>query len=379
MNETPDTKPETKDEALQRRREELEDELERFAKAGVPSPGLVKAARWLSRGLWLAMTAVVVFLLFSGYGKVSQEKFDEATKAITAWEAANKKLKSELDTTQEKMGELMIEAATRESELRALREGPEAAALATSRAYDLSARFWGDITWSAQWPERLARAEPEAHGVDPTEGVIAILKQAAYAALPMQNELVRETTDFGLDGSLKGAARCLVDADPKVRVQGAMLLARLQGNADDPGFAAAISAEKDPVALRGLLYAESLYLRIRMKADAAPTRFEPEYLLRYTFLRVDGVADSLEQAYRGAPAEHRLDCLAMLALHAGRTHSKVFGQVARSTDRPVAERLLAVRWIAARGDDEARQVLKGLAAGKDVIGQEAAQALESRG
>lgn len=378
MSETPETRPESKDEALQRRREELEDELERFAKAGVPSPGIVKTARWLSRGLWLAMTAVVVFLLFSGYGKVSQEKFDEATKAITAWETANKKLKADLDTTQEKMGELVIEAALRESELRALREGPEAAANATSRAHDLSARFWGDITWSAQWPERLARAEPEAHGVDPVEGVVSILRQAAHAPMPMQNELVRETADFGLDGSLKGAARCMTDSDPKVRVQGALLRARLQGNEADPGFTNAINTEKDPVALRGLLYAESLYLRIRMKADAAPARFEPEYLLRYTFLRVDGVADSLEQAYRAASSEFKLDCLALLALHAGKQHSRMFATVATS-DRPVAEKVVAIRWLGERGDDEAKQVLKGLAANKDVIGQEAKQALGSRG
>lgn len=378
MSDTPETRPESKDEALQRRREELEDELERFAKAGVPSPGIVKAARWLSRGLWLAMTAVVVFLLFSGYGKVSQEKFDEATKAITAWETANKKLKSDLDTTQEKMGELVIEAALRESELRALREGPEAAANATSRAHDLSARFWGDITWSAQWPERLARAEPEAHGVDPVEGVVSILRQAAHAPMPMQNELVRETADFGLDGSLKGAARCMADADPRVRVQGALLRARLQGNEADPGFIDAIKAEKDPVALRGLLYAESLYLRIRMQADAAPARFEPEYLLRYTFLRVDGVADSLEQAYRTASSEYKLDCLALLALHAGKQHSRMFATVATS-DRPVAEKVVAIRWLGERGDDEGKRVLKGLAANKDVIGQEAKQALGSQG
>lgn len=61
-----------------------DEELEEFSRRGVVSPGALKAARWVSRGLWLAMTALVIILLWRQGDSVPQARLDRAVDDLKA-------------------------------------------------------------------------------------------------------------------------------------------------------------------------------------------------------------------------------------------------------------------------------------------------------
>ena len=50
--------------SIAERRQELEEEAEEYASHGIVSPSLMKGARWFSRILWLAMSALVVVMIY---------------------------------------------------------------------------------------------------------------------------------------------------------------------------------------------------------------------------------------------------------------------------------------------------------------------------
>lgn len=59
-----------------------EEELEEYSRRGVVSPGALKAARWISRALWLAMTALVVILLFRQQDSVPKGLYDRTVQDL---------------------------------------------------------------------------------------------------------------------------------------------------------------------------------------------------------------------------------------------------------------------------------------------------------
>ncbi|MCA8915297.1 MAG: hypothetical protein KDB90_07785 [Planctomycetes bacterium] len=120
-----DEKQKEKDEALQRRKEELEDELERYAQAGAFSPNLIKITRWVSRGLYLAMAAGFMIMLFSGWGKVSSTKYEEAVQRAIDIKKTADDTKTQLQESESNRMIAEAKAKLLENELARLRESKE--------------------------------------------------------------------------------------------------------------------------------------------------------------------------------------------------------------------------------------------------------------
>jgi hypothetical protein len=240
-----DDKP-NRDEQLEQRKRELEEELETYAQAGVSSPGLLKVARWVSRGLYFAMAGLVVFLLFSGWGKISQHDFESVQQAL---EQQTKKL----------------------SEVRTERD------------------------------------------------------EYARQFMQTESQLRRER-----------AARELADS-PHTK-------------ADTALAAAAVMLTEEGLATR--------WAR-EWREEARP--------------RTELLAE-LQRAYRDAHERDRLELLALLAHADGDELAGLMTSVATATERPAAERIIAVRWLAGRKEDrDAMGVLNALAQGEGPVAREAAQ------
>jgi hypothetical protein len=248
MDDKPD-KNSAEDERLRQRREELEEELEMYAQSGVSSPGLLKAARWVSRGLYFAMAGLVVFLLFSGWGKISQHDFESVQQAL---EQQTKKL-SEVRTERDDFARKFMQA---ETEL------------------------------------RLARMEQQ------------------HAQSPHAEA----------DKALAAAARAL---DP-----------------DD--------------VLSGWAWA--------WRTEARP--------------KAELLAE-LEEKFPGADEQTRVEILALLASADNEGQGRLMTAVATAPERPVVQRIIAVRWLAGRKEDmDTRRVLEALAQGEGPVANEARQHVE---
>jgi hypothetical protein len=236
-------------ERLRERREELEEELEMYAQSGVSSPGLLKAARWVSRGLYFAMAALVVFLLFSGWGKVSQQDFETLQRGTAD-------LRKQLGEVRTERDEYARDAMRAESELRQAQMvlerstgGPAAADQALGQASRLLDKDDFTVRWAREWREET---RPPA-------------------------ELLSE----------------------------------------------------------------------------------------------------LEQRLRESEEDARLELVALMAHAAGEGQSALMRNLATGAERPLAERIIAVRWLAERKEEgESRRVLEALAEGDGVLAQEAAMALQ---
>ncbi|MCC6573253.1 MAG: hypothetical protein IT462_05620 [Planctomycetes bacterium] len=61
-----------------------DEELEEFARHGVVSPAALKAAKWISRGLWLGMSVLVVILLVRQGDMVAKSNYDRAVADLKA-------------------------------------------------------------------------------------------------------------------------------------------------------------------------------------------------------------------------------------------------------------------------------------------------------
>ncbi|MBE7493282.1 MAG: hypothetical protein HS108_16185 [Planctomycetes bacterium] len=369
--------PAGKDAELEQRRRKLEEELDQYAQAGVVSPGLLRSAKWLSRILYMAMAALVVFLLFSGWGKVSQEDFDTAVKNRDAWAKKAKDLEDRTRAVEQRLSDLLLDVARSEStrrETEAQIQGPRAADAAVAQARALVERAWGEQAYSRHWRELLARAEPHAHG-DAKSGAIAMIEQAATAPARRRIELLRELADFG-DAGVGAAARGLLISDNQtVKAVAALVLARL-GRGEDMELLDKVAAETaHPAAAREMYFAASLLALDGLGAAVPAARAVDyaEYWLRFALRSYEGGQRELAARYRAAPDWARLELLALLAECGDADQEDVMRQVA-SSDRPGAERIVALRWLAARR--MAPELLRALAAEEGAVGAEAKKALE---
>lgn len=83
-------------------------EAEEYASHGIVSPTALKAARWLSRLLWVAMSGLVVFLLYSVNQSVPRARLDELQKQHEEGKAELKKAESQVS---EMTGPILAEAS----------------------------------------------------------------------------------------------------------------------------------------------------------------------------------------------------------------------------------------------------------------------------
>ncbi|MCB9894693.1 MAG: hypothetical protein H6839_09600 [Planctomycetes bacterium] len=167
MNEATDEKQKEKDEALQRRKEELEEELDRYAQAGAFSPGLIKATRWISRALYLAMAVGFTVMLFQGWGQVSKAKYDEAVQRAIDIKKTADEAKSRLNEAENGKTIAETKATLLENELESLKQekgGRQAANDAIQRAAILSDALGEALTASAL--ETAYREAGDGQGLD---------------------------------------------------------------------------------------------------------------------------------------------------------------------------------------------------------------------
>ncbi len=86
------------DKPIDERRQELEEEAEEYASRGIVSPTALKAARWFSRILWLAMSALVVVMIYQLNTRVPEADFKKLEKQAGELQTERKRAQDELDT-----------------------------------------------------------------------------------------------------------------------------------------------------------------------------------------------------------------------------------------------------------------------------------------
>jgi hypothetical protein len=244
-------KREEKDTRIEERKRELEAELDRYAQAGVASPGIVKASRWVSRFLYLGMAVLVTYLLFSGWGKVSQQSYDAVVKQSNQFKEQAQGEKERADGAEDLLGKSMTDQVRLHAELNDALNPARKATEATDAAISLIERAYGEQAYAAHWREKLQHAQPDAHGIAPVDGVRHLLRQAAIQPLPVRFETLRETADFGESACREGATALLDDESPKVRALAGRLLARVGPESPDT-LRDKAKAETDPEAAREL-------------------------------------------------------------------------------------------------------------------------------
>jgi hypothetical protein len=358
----PDLKQKEKDEALQRRKEELEDELDRYARAGAFSPGLIKVTRWLSRGLYLAMAVAFMAMLFSGWGKVSQEEFDRVHDGYTKWKDEAGKEKTAREEAQNAVVQAEIKAAKLKLELEGQQGGlaVEQADAAQKHARDLIERAWGERAYAEHWRQKLAAATPER---DRRAEVANLIEQAASAPAGERFELMRETAEFGVDAVEKGCAAVLTTDRPESRKIAVRLMSRAGKPIDPRG-----SGESDVGVLREMWFCYSV---AGVSVETSDIYLGERFV--GLALAMNPRMDELKQAYRVAPEQNRIELLALLAECASGQDSGVMEMVAMS-ERPLAEKIIAVRWMGRNGSS--RALLETLGERQGVLAEEAKKALK---
>jgi hypothetical protein len=359
----PDLKQKEKDEALQRRKEELESELDRYAQAGAFSPGLIKFTKWLSRGLYLAMGIAFMAMLFSGWGKVSKEDFDRVNDAYDKWKAEAEREKQARNEAESRLADAEIRAAKLKLELEGLADldAVAKADAAGRRARDLLERAWGERAYTEHWRKKLENAKNT--DADVAEARV-LIRHAAQDSIGAQFQLMGEIAEFGQEIVAEAAKAALASSNVDERRVAVRLMSRL-GTPVDP----AQSDEKDDVVLREIWFCDALPWEYR-EIDS----FYPEAFVGLGLSRSPNT-DNLDKAYKNAPEERRLDLLALRAEIADDDIGGLFKMVSTS-QRPLAEKIVAVRWMGTRKDEGSRALLQTLSEGSDALAAEAKEAFK---
>ena len=355
-------KQKEKDEELQRRKEELEEELERYSRAGIVSPGLLKAARWFSRILWMMMSALVVYLLYSGWGSVSKDQYETAVNRAIEIKKTADEAKDRLDEESSKRQVSEAKLSLTELELDELKHGRPAADRAAGNASDLVARAWGELAYAEHWRGKL---KTDSAGDDASPNVVELIRQASRAPAAQAIELLGETAEFGRDAVMQGVDQAL--ANPALQAQAARLAVWLGG--EDMALSVKAKLGDNP--------APELEFALSLLTHAEPTNgsHRAEAWVGYALRAYDVAQEALVRAYKDAPEERKLELLALLAEAAGLKDTVLFKSVATS-DRPEAEKIIAVRWMGTRRDTHSRDLLKTLSEGRGALADEAKKALE---
>ena len=362
---TDEEKKKEKEAELQRRKEALEEELESYAQAGAYSPGLVKASRWVSRILYFLMAGILVFLLFNrkDYSEAEMQRaVDRANEINKTADEAKKRMEqaeTERDIAQTKL--LLLE-----NEVKDAQDGAPAAEKAQQDARELVRRFWGERAYAQHWQQKLTTAEPDAHGVEPLVGAKTLITQAATAPAAQQNELLNEVADFGRDAATQAALELVESKDARV----AAMAWRIGGWVSGDEIKARAKTDTSPEA--GLAWS---LITLEPPGEG---QWTPEVWVGYATKSYHAPQDDLVQAYKAAPEDKRLALLALLAEASSLYENAVFRSVATS-DRPDAEKIVAVRWMGTRKDEESRTLLKSLSEGSNAVAAEAKKALKQLG
>lgn len=365
--------PETsaRDAEVSERRRELEEELESYAQAGAYSPGLVKASRWVSRALYFLMAGALAFLIFSGWGKYSEREFQAIHEAQKQWQKKAETEEERREELQTQWTDAQIEIAELRHELRSMTSGRPAADGALEDARRLVDYYWGESQYAAKWMEVIERAEPEAHGNNPVAAAAELIEQAANSPAAMEIELLREVADFGRDAATVAVKAQLDSEDQDVARAAARVAGWLGGDEIEDWTRDAIRESEAPHV--GFLYS----LLTREAPPEGAGRHLPQAWVGYAMRGYDATHEELAKAYNDAPDRRKLALLALLAETAQDREDAAFRSVATS-GRPVAERIVAVRWLGERRPLGADDLLGKLAEGSDEVAAEATRVLEGR-
>lgn len=361
-------KPPVSEEA-QRRKEELEEELEAYAHKGIFSPSFMKSVRWFSRVLWLVLGALLVFSFWDGWGKVPLEDYAAAVKSAKEW---HEKTRSAEKVIEDQAAEMLKERlAHAKAALEAEADTPRQADEAQRAARNLLDRAWGEAAYARHWRGLLARAEPQGHGNEPAAVARGLMEQAADAPAAARIELLRELADLGRD--ITGAqARALLSAPSgRVRQVAALVLARIGLASEVATLSKAAQAETDAPTRREIWFAHAVLALETGVSSEVEKVYLAEYWLPHVLRGMDARQEALEAACREAPPDQRLELTALLC-EAARPEQEQFMRSLANSERPAAERIMAVRWLAR--SKLAPELLKGLAEKGGIVGEEAKKA-----
>jgi hypothetical protein len=84
--------------SIDERKQEIDEELEEYSSRGIVSPNALKAVRWFSRFMWLAMSALVVVTLYQLNTRVPEADYKRLEKQAGDLQIERKRAQDELDT-----------------------------------------------------------------------------------------------------------------------------------------------------------------------------------------------------------------------------------------------------------------------------------------
>ncbi|MBP9891953.1 MAG: hypothetical protein KBG84_08595 [Planctomycetes bacterium] len=168
-----------RDKSIEERKQEIDEELEEYSSRGIVSPNALKAARWLSRILWLAMSALVVVMLYQLNTRVPEADYKKLEKQAGEIQAERKRLESELDVLKGqisaealRLGVVSVENVSDADKMEVLRGIIDEARRARSREDSDALVIAGLASWRAMQEqnagvpaEEYARAEKEKKAV----------------------------------------------------------------------------------------------------------------------------------------------------------------------------------------------------------------------
>ncbi len=368
--------PDNRDPKVEQRKRELESELERYAQAGVASPNLLRSARWVSRGLYLGMAALAIDLLFSGWGRISTQDFETVVKQRNDLKTRLEDSDKQLETMANQLAQSMMESARLREELREATNPAIEAAQAAANARQLIHRLQGERAYAVHWREKAALAVPGAHGVDPVDGVSNLVRQAATGHAGVRVEVLRLAgADFGLDACRQAARVLLKDEKAAVRAQAALLYSRAAPDTAADELASLARSESDEATAREAWFAWSVLTGNAPGDDVYVAEAWAGYVVRV----FDPKLDEMLEVYRVAPQGRDASLFALLAEAAGAQYAQRMSDIAASTQRPDAERIIAVHWFAERNVEDGRKVLEALGSGSGPVAQASREALKRLG
>lgn len=366
------TDDKTKD--FEERKRKAEEELERYAQAGISSPGVVKAARWVSRGLYLAMGFVVVYLLWSQSSSVPVEDFERAVGSAKSF----KKKYIEQATLHEqaltKLATTELEAGRDISEANSFRWGAVAARNAENNANLLIGNYRNDIAYAEVWRAKLALADGSSIKGDPVEWVIRSILEAASRPAGTRQGLVDRLANAGIKAVTEAALHCFTEYGPEEANVAVQVLSYLGYHQSVPDFIRFAEGAPLPLARR-LAYAASLLTPAIPSQKDGQMYFLAESWVGYLMLTETADVSSLIMAYKASSEEHDFELLALIAQFAvkSKANSEFFREwVLQASEGEV---IIAFNWMGKRMDDSSAGVLKTYSTGKGEVALAAKAAL----
>ncbi|MDC1142755.1 hypothetical protein OAU50_06660 [Planctomycetota bacterium] len=364
------TDNQSKEEKLAERKKELEDELDRYAQAGVSSPGVVKAARWVSRGMYLLMGAVVVMVLWTNRDAVPKKDFEAQKKRVTEYSEGMKKAQQQAIDAETAMNTAMQVAATKQAEANMHIDGHIAAEKAELATQNLVASYRGEVAYGIMWREHLAKADPTSFDGDPTENAFVLMEQASVLPAASRHEALRELHELGEEAVTAAAKQAFNGKDRQLAMVALNVFMRLNYTNTD---ILDLAKGAGPKMARYMAFVSSVVAPAAPNASNTALYHLADAWVGYVLLADDVNLSPLKDAFKSAPEEHRFELLALLAEVARTNESAFFRDIA--TQGRQGEKLIAIRWMGNRLDLASEELLKTLSGGKGDIAATAKEAL----